>query len=370
LAAATVQTEKDELTSQIADLKEKKTSFQDLDEETSEEPASLDKNEKPIKELLKTTRAINFDPDEIETVFKNPTTFVFERNNSAVKLQLNKKTVLIPEVTILAPEPVPAIASLFVYRTDVDPDQKEKNEAAQAKAEKYAADKKVRDEKYAADKKVRDERYQADTKLRKEREHEKDMQRLKDKGEIDVTKIKSDMQLRLKDKEIEAKVKQIRSEHRSRIEMSEMQYRQEMRKYSAQTAEAKRKNSAEAKMELARINADKKRSEAQYKSEVNKLKTEMIEKIEKIKPGAGKMESEPTDMTTETTGERPTNKRTDVVPSNATRKNSNEMKPLNGSKNTKKIPNKQSVLIKKNGKFKRYDVTTTNTEMIIEASPV
>jgi hypothetical protein len=319
-------TEIEKLTKQIEELKGKNKSFKNLDDELAEDPETLDKNEKPIKKLLKETRAIKFDTQEVEKVFENPKTFVFERNNSAVKIQLDEKTVLTPEVTILRPDPVPAIATLFLYRTDVDPDQKEKNEEAAAKA----VVSKAKSDANAEVKKIKEQRDFEEKKIKKEQAFKLKEKKLEQKGQIDLSTLEGRTQLQLKEKEIEKEIKMIRETHKTQVKSSEMKYRQEMSRFSAETAQANKLSKDESKKELARIAEDKKRSDAQHKLEIDKINAELAISLENAKSGSkmSKMESEPGKngySTKNTTANRSNRNRSNTnTKKNVTMKNSNK----------------------------------------------
>jgi hypothetical protein len=256
-----------------------------------------------------------------------------------------------PDVTILGPKNAPAIASIFVYKTGVDPDQKEKDEAASKKA----AEDKVKADARALVTKARSEQYAQKKRIQDQQSHEYRTKRMEQSGSTQRERIRSDTQIQLKNKEIEEKLREIRAKHDAEVGRSEMKHRQETRDFNAKVAEAKRKEGVDAKKELARIAADKKIEDSQYKGELDQMKKDMVMALEKIKPGEGKMEEVKTNMRKNVTT---TNKNT----------NKNVNKNSTKSKNTtKKGP--QKVCIKKAKGVKCYLVENKNGEMTIEPIP-
>jgi hypothetical protein len=351
----TLQTEKATLEAEG----EKKKQTQALDEEMAKDnpEATLEANEKPVKELVKKAGILNFKDvlDEIEVVFTNPKTFVFKRNSSDPKKQLDKNLLLMPDVTILGPKNAPAIASIFVYKTGVDPDQKEKDEAASKKA----AEDKVKADARALVTKARSEQYAQKKRIQDQQSHEYRTKRMEQSGSTQRERIRSDTQIQLKNKEIEEKLREIRAKHDVEVGRSEMKHRQETRDFNAKVAEAKRKEGVDAKKELARIAADKKIADSQYKGELDQMKKDMVMALEKIKPGEGKMEEVKTNM----------RKNAITTNKNTTRnKNKNVNTNTTKSKNTTK-KGKQKVCIKKAKGVKCYFVENKNGEMTIEPIP-
>jgi hypothetical protein len=143
--------------SSIAKAKEVKEQTEDLDKEIGEEQKTasetLSKNEKPVKELLKKNPPINFDMDEMSHIFDNPKTYLYTRYAGIKSGQEMLKTVtLIPDVNMLVPSQLPALASVFVYRTG-EKDEKQLEKEALAKE---AADKKEAKAKETADRKSKE----------------------------------------------------------------------------------------------------------------------------------------------------------------------------------------------------------------------
>ena len=373
---------KEELNKQIKELEDKKTKMekekqikektQELDDEIKQEDQTsaeiLKKNEKPVKEILKKANKIVFDDKEMNEIFTTPKTYIVKRHSSDSKMQLVKRLDLMPEVSIIAPDHVPALASIFVYRTGVDPDQKEKNEEAAAKAvvSKAKADAK------AADKKIKDAASQEDKNRKEGRKFELEKEKLKQKGQIDLSTLEGRTKLQLKEKEIEKEIKLIRERHKVQVESSEMKYRQEMSKFSAETAQANKLSKDESKKELARIAADKKRSESQHKLEIDKFNAELAIALEKAKSGSkmSNMESEPVikGYSTKNTTANRTNR---TNKTNRNRSNTNTIKNV-----TMKIANKtgntgkeQTICINTSNGKTCYTVKIDGKEMSISPIP-
>ena len=358
---------KEELNKQIKELEDKKQikeKTQELDDEIKQEDQTsaeiLKKNEKPVKEILKKANKIVFDDKEMNEIFTTPKTYIVKRHSSDSKMQLVKRLDVMPEVSIIAPDHVPALASIFVYRTGVDPDQKEKNEEAAAKAvvSKAKADAK------AAEKKIKDAASQEETKIKKGQNFELEKEKLKQKGQIDLSTLEGRTKLQLKEKEIEKEIKLIRERHKVQVESSEMKYRQEMSRFSAETAQANKLSKDESKKELARIAEDKKRSESQHKLEIDKFNAELAIALEKAKSGSkmSNMESEPVIKGYST-------KNTTANRSNRNRTNTNTIKNV-----TMKIANKtgktgkeQTVCI--NGKCYTVNIDGNGKKISINPMP-
>jgi hypothetical protein len=364
---------KAQLDAEIAELASKKSDFDALSSELKEEPAALDANDKIIKEMLKKAPTITFkqdDMDAINNLFDNAKPVVSKRYSSAVSRPLTERFDLMPDVPILAPTNPPAIASLFVYDTGVDPDQAEKNKAAEEKQKRRDASKVASDAKMSEMSKLRStermKQQEERTKLEKER--------LIQTGATKRVEIDAKMRLDLKDKEIANKLIEIQANHKAAVDTSRMQQKREMKKLSAEIAEAKRKDTAESKREVLRLEADKKRSEAQYRGELNKLKTELIASIEKIKPGEGQKEAAAMDLGTSNAGTSEpvtSNTGTTVIAPNTTKanatknttKNTTKAANMNAGKTTKtntntgkKLTRKSRACVNHKGRKRCYDV--------------
>ena len=378
VAKAKDKTESDnkiaQLEADIADLKGKKGEFDTLEKDLKEEPAALDANDKIIKEMLKKAPTITFKPDDMDAInnlFNNATPVVSKRYSSGVNRPLTERFDLMPEVPILAPKNAnaPAIASLFVYGTGVDPDQAEKNKAAEEKQKRRDASKVASDTRMLEMSKLRSsermKQQEERTKIQKER--------LIQTGATQRAQLNSETKLKLKDKEIANKLIEIQANHKAAVETSRMQQKREMKKLSAEIAEAKRKDTAESKREVLRLEADKKRSEAQYRGELNKLKTELIASIEKIKPGEGQKEAAAMDLGTSDSGTSDSgtsdsgtsDSGTTVIAPNTTKanttKNSTKTNTTKTTTNTNTTGNKDTrknrVCVTHNERHRCYDVT-------------
>ena len=363
---------KEELNKQIKELEDKKQikeKTQELDDEIKQEDQTsaeiLKKNEKPVKEILKKANKIVFDDKEMNEIFTTPKTYIVKRHSSDSKMQLVKRLDLMPEVSIIAPDHVPALASIFVYRTGVDPDQKEKNEEAAAKA----VVSKAKAVSKAADKKIKDAASQEEKKIKEGRKFELEKEKLKQKGQIDLSTLEGRTKLQLKEKEIEKEIKLIRERHKVQVESSEMKYRQEMSKFSAETAQANKLSKDESKKELARIATDKKRSESQHKLEIDKFNAELAIALEKAKSGSkmSNMESEPVikGYSTKNTTANRTNK-TNRNRSNTNTKKNVTMKIANKTGNTGK---EQTICINTSNGKTCYTVKNDGKEMSISPIP-
>lgn len=369
--------DKTTLTQQLKELQEQKQSLQGLEEDEVEDPAALDQNEKLIKEMLKKAPTIKFDTTEMDKAFGNPTIVLFERNNSKVKLTLDKETLLISDVKILKPDPIPAIASLFLHRTDVDANQAEKDEAAKAKQLKKEEAKKASDikmEKLAVERRE-------DKLRRQDKSSALEQIRMRERGETRRTRIAARAEVRVEDKYDRNRLRAIEENHRAAVEESKLQYKREMKKLSAEISEAKRKDTADSKREVSRLEADKKRSDFQYKGEMNKLKTELIAAIEKIKPGEGQKEAAAMDLGTTDIGisdsgtnsgktNRTTNttkKNTNAVKTNAVKTNAAKTNAAKTNAVTQKI---NKACINHKGKKRCYKVSQKGPEINIEILPV
>jgi hypothetical protein len=377
VAKAKDKTESDnkiaQLEADIADLKGKKGEFDTLEKDLKEEPAALDANDKIIKEMLKKAPTITFKPDDMDAInnlFNNATPVVSKRYSSGVNRPLTERFDLMPEVPILAPKNAnaPAIASLFVYGTGVDPDQAEKNLAAEKKQKRRDADKAASDTRMLEMSKLRSsermKQQEERTKIQKER--------LIQTGATQRAQLDSETKLKLKDKEIANKLIEIQANHKAAVETSRLQQKREMKKLSAEIAEAKRKDTAESKREVLRLEADKKRSEAQYRGELNKLKTELIASIEKIKPGEGQKEAAAMDLGTSdigtsdagTSDSGTSDSGTTVIAPNTTKanmtKNSTKTNTTKTTTNTnttgKNLTRKSMACVKHNERKTCYDV--------------
>ncbi len=177
-STAEKERKKDALEKEVDDLEIKKETAlkakklkgetEDLDKEINEEKKTsaetLKKNEKPIKELLSKTPPIVFDMKEVEPLFEKPVTYLYKRynkDNGKKQIDPNKRVNLITGVDMLVPSILPALASVFLYKTDeLDPvevaKQAEAKEAAKIKSEqdaiksKEAADRKSKETVAAA----------------------------------------------------------------------------------------------------------------------------------------------------------------------------------------------------------------------------
>ena len=126
------------------DIKKK---TREIDKEITEDlktsAESLKKDEKPIKELLSKTPPIVFDMKEVYPIFEKPVTYLYKRYNAMEgkkTIETNKKVNLMPGVDILVPSSLPALASVFLYRTDVkDPVELAKEAEAKVEADKVSA---------------------------------------------------------------------------------------------------------------------------------------------------------------------------------------------------------------------------------------
>ena len=366
------------LTKELEKLKEQKQSLQGLEEDEVEDPAALDQNEKLIKEMLKKAPTIKFDTmgSEMDKAFGNPTIVLFERNNSKVKLTLDKETLLISDVKILRPDPIPAIASLFLHRTDVDANQAEKDEAAKAKQLKKEEAKKASDikmEKLAVERRE-------DKLRRQDKSSALEQIRMRERGETRRTRIAARAEVRVEDKYDRNRLRAIEENHRAAVEESKLQYKREMKKLSAEISEAKRKDTADSKREVSRLEADKKRSDFQYKGEMNKLKTELIAAIEKIKPGEGQKEAAAMDLGTTDIGiDSGTNSGKTNRTTNTTKKNTNAVKTnpvktnaakTNAAKTNAVTQKINKACINHKGKKRCYKVSQKGPEINIEILPV
>lgn len=357
-----------QLEADIADLKGKKGEFDTLEKDLKEEPAALDANDKIIKEMLKKAPTITFKPDDMDAInnlFNNATPVVSKRYSSGVNRPLTERFDLMPDVPILAPKNAnaPAIASLFVYGTGVDPDQAEKNKAAEEKQKRRDASKVASDTRMLEMSKLRSsermKQQEERTKIQKER--------LIQTGATQRAQLDSETKLKLKDKEIANKLIEIQANHKAAVETSRLQQKREMKKLSAEIAEAKRKDTAESKREVLRLEADKKRSEAQYRGELNKLKTELIASIEKIKPGEGQKEAAAMDLGTSDAGTSdsgttviaPNTTKANMTKTNTTKTTTNSNAGNTAKTNTtgKKDTRKNRVCVTHNERHRCYDVT-------------
>jgi len=363
---------KEELNKQIKELEDKKQikeKTQELDDEIKQEDQTsaeiLKKNEKPVKEILKKANKIVFDDKEMNEIFTTPKTYIVKRHSSDSKMQLVKRLDLMPEVSIIAPDHVPALASIFVYRTGVDPDQKEKNEEAAAKAviSKAKADAK------AAEKKIKDAASQEEKKIKKGQNFELEKEKLKQKGQIDLSTLEGRTKLQLKEKEIEKEIKLIRERHKVQVESSEMKYRQEMSRFSAETAQANKLSKDESKKELARIAEDKKRSESQHKLEIDKFNAELAIALEKAKSGSkmSNMESEPVIKGYST--KNTTANRTNRTNRNRTNTNTKKNVTMKIANKTGKTGKEQTICINTSNGKTCYMVTNDGKEMSISPIP-
>jgi hypothetical protein len=278
---------KKELETQIQTLEENRKSVQELDSELKEEPAALDQNEKLVKEMLKKTPTITFDLTEMENVFNNPKTYVVKRYSTDPKRQLTSRLDLMPEVSILAPKNPPALASLFVYRTDVDPEQAEKNKAAEKKAEEAKATK----ERRAVDSRLRANKYESKKAIRQQQQFELQKKRIETRRYTDDTrrytdaeKIRSSGLVKATQMDVNGRLREAREKHRAAVEEVRLKEKMENRRFSAQVAEAKRKEGSTKEVE--RIQAEKKLADAAHQSEINKLNEKFNQVLGNIKPGA------------------------------------------------------------------------------------
>ena len=288
-----------EINAAITKLKGNEEKIKTLSSDLKEEPAALDANDKIIKEMMKKAPTITFTPEDINTLFDNQETFISKRYSSELKRKLTDRFDIMPElsVSIVAPTNAnaPALASLFVYDTGVDPDQAEKNKAAEEKQKRRDASKVASDAKMLEMSKLRREERM------KKREQNTQLAKVRtaEAGETHRAQIEADTKLKMKDKEIANRLREIQANHKAAVDTSRLQQNREMKKLSREIAEAKRKDTAESKRDVLRLQADKKRSEAQYRGELNKLKTELIASIEKIKPGEGQKEAAAMDLGSE-----------------------------------------------------------------------
>ena len=369
-----------QLKADIKDLASKKVQFDALNSDLKEEPAALDANDKIIKEMLKKAPTITFKPEDITAInnlFDNAKPVVSKRYSSGVNRPLTERFDLMPElsVSIVAPTnaKAPALASLFVYDTGVDPDQAEKNKAAEEKQKRRDKDKAATDTKMLEMSKIR-----STERMKQQEERSKlETERLKQTGLTQRAQVSSDTQLKLKDKEIANKLREIQAEHKAAVDTSRLQQKREMKKISREIAEAKRKDTAESKREVLRLEADKKRSEAQYRGELNKLKTELIASIEKIKPGEGQKEAAAMDLGSEPVTSEPvtsepvtnTTKATTKTTTNTTKAaNMNAGKTVKTNTNTgKKGTQKSRVCVKHNERNRCYVVKQNGQDISIEA---
>jgi hypothetical protein len=321
-----------------------------------EEPAALDANDKIIKGMIKKAPTITFKPDDMDKInnlFDNAKPVVSKRYSSGVNRPLTERFDLMPEVPILAPTNPPAIASLFVYDTGVDPDQAEINKAAEEKQKRRDKDKVASDAKMLEMSKLRSQ----ERMKKQEQNTELAKVRTTQAGSTQRVQIEADTKLKMKDKEIANKLREIQANHKAIVDTSRMQQKREMKKLSAEIAEAKRKDTAESKREVLRLEADKKRSEEQYRGELNKLKTELIASIEKIKPGEGQKEAAAMD-----TGDIGTDTGTNATKTNTTKDttkvaNKNAGKTAKTNTTTgKKVTKKSRVCVNNKGRKRCYIV--------------
>ena len=357
-----------EINAAIKDLESKKGEFDTLEKDLKEEPAALDANDKIIKEMMKKAPTITFTPEDINTLFDNKETFVSKRYSSEIKRKLTERFDLMPElsVSIVAPTnaKAPALASLFVYDTGVDPDQAEKNKAAEEKQKRRDASKAASDAKMLEMSKLRREERM------KKREQNTQLAKVRtaEAGETHRAQIEADTKLKMKDKEIANRLREIQANHKAAVDTSRLQQNREMKKLSREIAEAKRKDTAESKREVLRLEADKKRSEAQYRGELNKLKTELIASIEKIKPGEGQKEAAAMDLgsepvTSEPVTSEPVTNTTKTNPAKTTTNttkattNMNAGKTVKTNTNTGKTTRKTRTCVNHKGRKRCYDVT-------------
>jgi hypothetical protein len=366
-----------EINAAITKLKENEEDIKTLSSELKEEPAALDANDKIIKEMMKKAPTITFTPEDINTLFDNQETFVSKRYSSELKRKLTDRFDIMPElsVSIVAPTnaKAPALASLFVYDTGVNPDQAEKNKAAEEKQKRRDASKVASDAKMLEMSKLRREERM------KKREQNTQLAKVRtaEAGETHRAQIEADTKLKMKDKEIANRLREIQANHKAAVDTSRLQQNREMKKLSREIAEAKRKDTAESKREVLRLQADKKRSEAQYRGELNKLKTELIASIEKIKPGEGQKEAAAMDLGSEPVTSEPvtsepvtnTTKATTKAATNTTKTttNMNAAKTAKTNTNTGKVTRKSRVCVKHNERNRCYVVKQNGQDISIEA---
>ena len=367
-----------EINAAITKLKENEEDIKTLSSELKEEPAALDANDKIIKEMMKKAPTITFTPEDINTLFDNQETFVSKRYSSELKRKLTDRFDIMPElsVSIVAPTnaKAPALASLFVYDTGVNPDQAEKNKAAEEKQKRRDASKAASDAKMLEMSKLRREERM------KKREQNTQLAKVRtaEAGETHRAQIEADTKLKMKDKEIANRLREIQANHKAAVDTSRLQQKREMKKLSAEIAEAKRKDTAESKREVLRLEADKKRSEAQYRGELNKLKTELIASIEKIKPGEGQKEAAAMDLGSEPVTSEPVTSEpvTNTTKTNTTKAATNTTKTttnMNAGKtaktntNTGKGTRKSRVCVKHNERNRCYVVKQNGQDISIEA---
>lgn len=282
LEAATEEAKKAELQSQIATLEENRASVQEMDSELKEEPAALDRNEKEVKKMLKSVPTITFDLTEMEKVFNNPKTYVVKRYSTDPKRQLTTRLDIMPEVSILAPKNPPALASLFVYRTDVDPEQAEKNKVA----EKKAAEAKAKADIRAVDRRVRANKYDAKRAVQQQQQFELRKQGMVQRGYTARARTEANALVKTKRIDVDSRLREVQEKHRAAVAEVKLKEQMENRRFSAQIAEAKRKEGVDAKKEVERIQAEKKLAEAAHQSEIDKLNEKFNQVLGNIKPGA------------------------------------------------------------------------------------
>jgi hypothetical protein len=365
-----LDTKIEELTEQIKKLEDSKSLFQEIDNESKEDPAELDGDEKLIKKMVKEAPTIKFEDKDLDVnkIFENPKTFVVKRYSSESKKDFKGSVDLMSDVSILAPNNPPALASIYVYRTDVDPNQAEKDVLAK---EKKAEDK-VKSDARTAEKIKKDERYSREREAKRVRNSEIKKTRLTQNGLTTREKIASKTSLSLKDKEIKREVERVRASHRAAAETMELEYKLKNRKFSAEISEAKRKEGTEK--QVARIIADKKKSETEHKAELDKLNDKFNQVLDKIKPGeqVEKIVSGTSTITsvsgTSVSGTSNTNKSQNKT--NVTKKNKNKNKNKNTTSNvTKKQNGPRTVCITKAMRKKCFIVETVGGELSITPKP-